>query len=102
MVEFLFLYHSIVGILVDREKVVNINHLQQGEHTKVGMSQMVVEMLRVPFSGEVSLDGPPHSLVSWEGEFIIPRNRVFGDSRNQQVLDHLSADKKKKKKNRKQ
>ena len=99
---FFFLYHSIVGLLVNRGKFVNINHLQQGEHTKVVMSQMVVEMLRVPFSEELSLDGPLHCLVSWEGEFIIPRNRVFGNSRNQLVLDRLSAEKKKKKKKRKQ
>ena len=64
------------------------------------MSQMVVEMLRVPFSEELSLDGPLHSLVSWEGEFIIPRNQVFGKSRNQLVLDRLRADKKKKQKKR--
>ena len=61
------------------------------------MSQMVVEMLRVPFSEELSLDDPLHCLVSWKGEFIIPRNRVFGKSRTQLVLDRLSADKKKKK-----
>ena len=97
VVEFFSLYHAIAGLLVDRDKFVNINHLQQGEHTKVVMSQMVVEMLCVPFSEELSLDGPLHCLVSWEGEFIIPRNRVFGNSRNQLVLDRLSADKKKKK-----
>ena len=66
------------------------------------MSQMVVEMLKVPYSKKLSLDQPLHSLVTWNGDFIIPRNRVFGDSRNQQVLDRLSANKKKKKKNRKQ
>jgi len=66
------------------------------------MSQMVVDMLKVPFSKKLSLDRPLHSLVTWDGDFIIPRNRVFGDSRNQQVLDRLSADKKKKKKIRKQ
>ena len=47
-----FLYHSLVGLLVDREKFVNINHLQQGEHTKVVTSQMVAEMLGVDFSKE--------------------------------------------------
>ena len=62
---------------------------------------MVVDMLSVPFSKKLSLDNALHSLVTWEGDFIIPRNRVFGDSRNQLVLDRLSADKKKKKKNRK-
>ena len=97
-----FLYHSIVGLLVDRDKFVNINHLQQGEETNLIMSQMVVDMLKVPFSKKLSLDRPLHSLVTWDGDFIIPRNRVFGDSRNQQVLDRLSADKKQKKKNRKQ
>ena len=63
---------------------------------------MVVDMLKVPYSKKLSLDRPLHSLVTWDGDFIIPRNRVFGDSRNQQVLDRLSADKKKKKKIRKQ
>ena len=63
---------------------------------------MVVDMLKVPFSKKLSLDRPLHSRVTWDGDFIIPRNRVFGDSRNQQVLDRLSADKKKKKKIRKQ
>ena len=66
------------------------------------MSQIFVEMLRIPFSKKLSLDGPLHSLVTGEGDFIIPRNRVFGDSRNQLVLDRLSADKKKKKKKHKQ
>ena len=93
VVEFFFLYHSIVGLLVDRDKFVNINHLQQGKHAKVVMSQMVVEMLGVPFSEEeISLDGHLHCLVSWEGEFIIPHNRVFGKSRNQLVLDRLRED----------
>ena len=63
---------------------------------------MVVDMLKVPYSKKLSLDRPLHSLVTWNGDFIIPRNRVFGDSRNQQVLDRLSAEKKKKKKIRKQ
>ena len=98
VVEFFSSYHSIVGLLVDRDKFVKINHLQQGEHTQVVMSLVVVQMLGVPFSEEeISLDGPLHCLVSWDGEFIIPRNRVFGKSRNQLVLERLSADKKKKK-----
>ena len=101
MVDLLFLYHSIVGLLVDRDKFININHLQQVEETNLIMSQMVVDMLCIPFSKKLSLDGPLYSLVTWEGDFIIPRNRVFGDSRNQLVLDRLSADKKKKKKNHK-
>ena len=65
------------------------------------MSQMVVEMLNVPYSKKLNLDQPLHSLVTWNGDFIIPRNRVFGESKNQQVLDHLSKEKKKKKKSRK-
>ena len=40
-----FLYHSIVGLIIDQEKFVNINHLQQGEHTKTVMSLMVDEMM---------------------------------------------------------
>ena len=101
MVEFFFLYPSIVGLLVDRDKFVNINYLQQGELTRVIMSQMVVQMLNVPYSKKLNLDQPLHSLVTWNGDFIIPRNRVFGESKNQQVLDHLSKEKKKKKKIRK-
>ena len=63
---------------------------------------MVVEMLGVTFSKEEkSLHCPLHCLVSWEGEFIIPRNQVFGKSRNQLVLDRLRVDKKKKKKRQK-
>ena len=63
---------------------------------------MVVDMLKVPYSKKLSLDRPLHSLVTWNGDFIIPCNRVFRDSRNQQVLDCLSEEKKKKKKIRKQ
>ena len=62
---------------------------------------MVVEMLKLDYSKKLNLDQPLHSLVSWNGDFIIPRNRVFGVSKNQQVLDHLSKEKKKKKKIRK-
>ena len=98
VVGFFFLYHSIViGLLVDRDKFVNINHLQQGEHTQVVMSQMVVEMMDMDFSKE---EQSLNCLVSWEGEFIIPINRVFGKSRNQLVLDCLRANKKKKQKKR--
>ena len=94
---FFFLYHSIIVLLVDRDKFVNINHLQQGEHTKVVMSQMVVEMMDMDFSKE---EESLNYLVSWEGEFIILINQVFGKSRNPLVLGRLRADKKKTKKRR--
>ena len=54
-------------------------------------------MLKVPYSKKLSLDRQLHSRLTWDGDFIISRNRVFGDSRNQQALDRLSAEKKKKK-----
>ena len=58
-------------------------------------------MLKLDYSKKLNLDQPLDSLVTWNGDFIIARNRVFGESKNQQVLDHLSKEKKKKKKSRK-
>ena len=89
---FFFLCHSLVGLLIDREKFVNINHLQQGEHTKIVMSLMVDIMMDMDYSKE---EESLNCLVSSVGEFIIPINRVFGKSRNQLVLDCLREDKKK-------
>ena len=90
VIEFVFLYHSLVGLIIEREKFINLKLIQQ-EYTKTAMSLMVDEMI------EYSKD--KHSLsclVSPTGDVIIPHNRVLGKSRHQRVLDHLKDEKEKK------
>ena len=98
VVELFFLYHSLVGLIIDREKFLNVNHLQQGEHTNVVMSLMVDEMIDYYSKNEHSLN----CLIFITGEFIIPVTRDFGKSRHQLVLDRLQDEKKKRKRDGKQ
>ena len=68
VVEFVFLYHSLVGLIIEREKFINLKLIQR-EYTKTTMSLMVDEMI------EYSKD--KHSLsclISPTGDFIIPQN----------------------------
>ena len=72
--EFLMLYHSIVGMLIERKKFVNLQHLQQ-HHTKDILMMMRDKIIKH------SNDKLSHScLISATGQFIIPTNRVLGDS----------------------
>ena len=80
----LFLYHSIVGLLIEREKFVNLKHLQR-LHTKGALM-----IMRDTFLINHSNDELLHScLISDTGQFIIPTNRVLGDSAYLRVLNQL-------------
>ena len=92
MVEFLFLYHSLVGLIIEREKFINLNILQR-EYNMTGISLTVDEMI------EHSKDKHSRScLMCPTGNFIIPPNRVLGKSHHHRVLGHLKDEKTKKKK----
>ena len=83
VVEFVLLYHSLVGILIERDKFINLKLLQR-DYTKTAMSIMVDEMIKYS-KDKRSLS----CLISPNGFFIIPPNHVLGRSCYQRVLDHL-------------
>ena len=101
VVEFVFLYHSLVGLIIEREKFINLKLIQR-DSTKTMMSLMADEMIKYS-KDKHSLS----CLISPTGNFIILANRVLGKSRYQLVLDHLQLvkktrnDEKKRKKKRK-
>ena len=73
--EFYFLYQSIVGLLIECEKFVNLKNLQR-LHTKDALM-----IMRDKFPINYSNDELLHScLISAIGQFIIPTNHVLGDS----------------------
>ena len=81
------LYHSMVGLLVEREKIVNLQHLQR-EHMKDALIVMHDKII-THSNNKLS-----HCcLISAHGHFIIPTNRVLGKSAYQCVLEQLQMDK---------
>ena len=89
VVDIVRLYHSLVGLIIEREKFINLKLIQR-DSTKTMMSLMADEMIKYS-KDKHSLS----CLISPTGNFIIPPSRVLGKSRYQRVLDHLELVKKK-------
>jgi hypothetical protein len=90
--EFYFVYHSIVGLLIERWKFVNLQHLQR-LYTK---DALMITSDKFP-SNQSNDELLHYCLISTPGQFIIPTNRVLGDSAYQHVLYQLKISKRKKK-----
>ena len=84
VMEFVLFYHSIVGLLVERDKFINLQLLRQ-DSTKAAMSIMLDEMINRS-KDKRSLS----CLISPHCNFIIPPNRVLGKRRYHYVLDQLN------------
>ena len=67
-------YHSIVGLLIECGKFVNLKQLQR-QHTKDALMMMRVRIIK---HSNDKLSHP--CLIFATGQFIIPTNRVLGDS----------------------